>query len=1149
MSQRERNLFEEPRTGQSALARENIDAEVSASRVGYRLHQLEILNWGTFDGHVYTVRPDGQTSLLVGQNGCGKSTLVDALLTLLVKPGVRNFNVAAGAKKRERSEKTYFEGVYDRSDGDGSGIKAQSLRPQKKHLSVILACFQNSENGNSFTTAQVLYWSGQSLEKIYCFTPGMRSIAKDFSDLGSADGILKTLKKRGFQASKTFADFERWFQKATHIKPKAMEVFNQTVAVKDIQKLNDFIRNHMLEPHNWSERVDALLGHFTQLNEAHQSLVRVRQQSELLEPIGEIGKKYQVNTNELQRAEQLLAAVEPFFYDQTLEIFTPELQRYKALLSEANERKNLLATEIEQALEQHRQIQNEIDNAGGERLKQIPLLIQKEQVEVNKKQEANQRYNNALKKAGISDSIQSEQQFQSMRQEFAIRGKKQEQQLAQQEDKRDQLMLERAGVRHDLEQNRNELESLSRRKENLPEWCVSLRSTICTELGLSTKDLPFAAELIAVNPQEHCWEASLEKVLHSFAISMLVPQRYYNLVSNHVEKTKLISAGRGRRLVYLCTIEQTSHKKDLLPLDEQSLLRKLIYREGHPLLPWIKVELENRFDYRCCETIEEFQQCRGLAMTHSRHVKSSSKRHDKDDRDKTIDPRNFVLGWDNREKKQRLAEEIQRLEQCDRELSRQMSRIETKIHAIREKLVGLNEAKQFGQFSEIFFLQHEQEIAALKREKLAIEEESDAIQLLKERLAKAESHQKALQSNRDNVVGEVRDLERQIAQAEKLIDNAKTQLRKLEEGSELDEARSCYDGFESLLQKKPLTVENFFEVKETIRILQDKRAAKLRKSNQPLHDKLITSMSKYLRHIPEESDLLAQADYLDSFLALQQRIIEEDLPRHERRFKERLNEKVTHEIGLFRGALDRERRGIEDKIERLNLTLRQLEYRPGTYIQLEPKTIRDPEIVGFKQKLDECLAGSFENSAEANEARFLRIQELVLKLQDENNRRWRNKVIDVRNWFDFVANVIDQQTLEPISSYDDSTGQSGGEKAKLAFTILVAAIAYQYDLEPESRNSDRFQFVVVDEMFSKVDDQHAEYALELFKQFGLQLLIVAPLDAKARVTQPYVGCYLHVNKNNHRSEIFQMTAREFEKVVEQTGSDKTSRFQRMAKPK
>src|SRR4051812_20684708 len=105
---------------------------------------------------------------------------------------------------------------------------------------------------------------------------------------------------------------------------------------------------------------------------------------------------------------------------------------------------------------------------------------------------------------------------------------------------------------------------------------------------------------------------------------------------------------------------------------------------------------------------------------------------------------------------------------------------------------------------------------------------------------------------------------------------------------------------------------------------------------------------------------------------------------------------------------------------------------------------------------------------------------------------------DMRHWFDFVAQELDLDTGCERQSYEDSSKQSGGEKTKLAFTILVAAITYQYDIDPARPGSDRFHFVVVDEMFSKVDDRYSEYALELFKKFGLQLLIVAPLDAKAR---------------------------------------------------
>jgi uncharacterized protein YPO0396 len=51
---------------------------------GFRLQRLEVFNWGTFDGRVWMLNPDGKNSLLTGDIGSGKSTLVDAVTTLLV---------------------------------------------------------------------------------------------------------------------------------------------------------------------------------------------------------------------------------------------------------------------------------------------------------------------------------------------------------------------------------------------------------------------------------------------------------------------------------------------------------------------------------------------------------------------------------------------------------------------------------------------------------------------------------------------------------------------------------------------------------------------------------------------------------------------------------------------------------------------------------------------------------------------------------------------------------------------------------------------------------------------------------------------------------------------------------------------------------
>ncbi len=109
------------------------------------------------------------------------------------------------------------------------------------------------------------------------------------------------------------------------------------------------------------------------------------------------------------------------------------------------------------------------------------------------------------------------------------------------------------------------------------------------------------------------------------------------------------------------------------------------------------------------------------------------------------------------------------------------------------------------------------------------------------------------------------------------------------------------------------------------------------------------------------------------------------------------------------------------------------------------------------------------------------------------------------------------------SLYDGGTGQSGGEKASWPFWCWWLPFGTSTNLDPDAEASDRFHFVMVDEMFSRSDDQHAEYGPgNCFERFHLQLLIVAPLDAKSRVTEePYVGTYLHVvkDKQTHRSQL------------------------------
>ena len=98
----------------------NTDPQVA----GFKLDYMEVWNWGTFNGKVYRLNPHGNNSLLTGANASGKSTLIDALLTLLVPlQRQRFYNQSSGVEKKGfgRTEKTYFFGNYgQKQDGDSS---------------------------------------------------------------------------------------------------------------------------------------------------------------------------------------------------------------------------------------------------------------------------------------------------------------------------------------------------------------------------------------------------------------------------------------------------------------------------------------------------------------------------------------------------------------------------------------------------------------------------------------------------------------------------------------------------------------------------------------------------------------------------------------------------------------------------------------------------------------------------------------------------------------------------------------------------------------------------------------------------------------------------------------------------------------------
>ncbi|MBW2637689.1 MAG: hypothetical protein JRC86_09250, partial [Deltaproteobacteria bacterium] len=184
---------------------------------------------------------------------------------------------------------------------------------------------------------------------------------------------------------------------------------------------------------------------------------------------------------------------------------------------------------------------------------------------------------------------------------------------------------------------------------------------------------------------------------------------------------------------------------------------------------------------------------------------------------------------------------------------------------------------------------------------------------------------------------------------------------------------------------------------------------------------------------------------------------------------------------------------------------------------------QDVDVRNFQQEIRQCLANTLEGDELYSENKFLQVKGLIERFNGregltELDSRWTLKVTDVRNWFNFSASERWREDDTEKEFYSDSAGKSGGQKEKLAYTILAAALAYQFGLEWGAKKSRSFRFVVIDEAFGKGSDESTRYGLELFKKLNLQLLIVTPLQ-KIHVIEDYIRAVHFIHNDGGKNSI------------------------------
>ncbi|MBL4774533.1 MAG: hypothetical protein JKY87_00535, partial [Mariprofundus sp.] len=740
---------------------------------GFRLKRLEVFNWGTFDKKVWSFHLEGKNALLTGDIGSGKSTLVDAVTTLLVPAHRVAYNKAAGASAKERDLRSYVLGHYKSEQSESVGTAKPVALRQHGSYSVILGEFYNEGYDQTVTLAQV-FWFKQAQgqpERFFSVADTSLSIQQDFGGFGSEMASLrKRLKQQGVQVFDAFPAYGAFFRRRFGIEnDQALELFHQTVSMKSIGNLTDFVRGHMLEPFDVQARIDALIAHFDDLDRAHKAVLIAKKQVSLLTPLIEHCHKHAALDQEKSKLDDCRKALQAYFSTLKSSLLEARIIKLDAELERLQQRVLLLTDKVQQAQQHEHELERAIADQGGDRIAMLDQKIKETEAEKERCLQRATYYDDLIAQLDLS-AVKDVDMFLQHRDSCLKMQHALQDEEAQAQNSINELGVDLASGKRDCEEQQRELDSLKRRKNNIPAQQVMIRQRLCADLGLDEDAMPFAGELIQVRENERDWQGAAERLLHSFALSMLVSDAHYTQVLEWVNKNHL----KGR-LVFFRVRE---HTQTHAPQHTKSLAHKLEVKPDSEFYHWLQQELAVRFDYVCCTDMAIFRrESRAISITGQ--IKAKGGRHEKDDRHRLDDKRRFVLGWSNKEKIAALEAEAKQAQKDLADIGQQIAALQKLLKVKKQQLSYLDKLEAYMDFQDIDWRPLAAEITDLNQQKQALEAASDQLKILTEQ--------------RENVL-------RSLAKDEQALIKRRDECSKTEQKG--DDAKQAYAALQDLLAQE-----------------------------------------------------------------------------------------------------------------------------------------------------------------------------------------------------------------------------------------------------------------------------------------------------------------------------------------------------------
>lgn len=1077
----------------------------------WRLAEIQLANWGTFDGAIYRLPIARAGHLITGPSGSGKSSLLDAIAAVLTPDKWLRFNEAAqgsGARSDRRTVVSYLRGAWSRTTDElEDRVVSAYLRPGATWGGILLR-YENAQD-RPLTLGRLFFVKGTSTSSAdvndLCLLErgdiGLRDL-EPYARSGLETRKVKAawpdmVVTSGGAHSRFYARMRSHFAIAHE---GALQLLHKTQSAKSLDGLDQLFREYMLERPATFTVAEEAVTQFGELKDAHDHVVQLRLQRDLLLDLRAHATRFDEAGAEAEAARALSDALGAYRVRRGLALteaeIASEVEAIATLTLDA-ERTAEAADRAEEDLDRAQRLARDLGGAEAEHLQESIRTAHETHEATQRRWEELRRL---VSEVGIAHTPTSGAEFTELLAQIDAAPP------AEASGPSHEQLDRQAMARREVARVEGEITSLRRSGSTVPDQLVSVRGRVAEATGLPVSALPFAAELIEVRDEFADWAGAIERVLRPFALTMLVRSEHLSAVRTWVDENRIPA-----RLVY----EEVRADADRpRPAGSDVSLVHRIRVSAGPFEAWVSGRLSERFDVACVEHPDELD-AYPRAVTIRGQIRSRS-RYEKDDRVRLDDRAHWVLG-DRDGKLEALIEQLRRAQtefdeartdvdradqrRRDADLRRAtlrrirgMAWVDLDREATRRRVETLQAA-----LTEL--TAHDGDLSAAVR---AVDEARAARAAAVTRRDSANLDLRAAQARRDDLQEAARDAQAQI-----------------DSGAVPEVADATWSALDQRFRavQRRITRTNIADVgHDVMRRLQRERDAAL-EAAQAASSAVTALATTFKERWPAASvDLTNEVKDRGGYIEILDRIVAHGLPEHEATFLRLLRERSRDMIGELVSDILAAPREIEDRVIPVNASLRRSPFDDDRWLRLSVKTRRSETVTRFIGDLRSISEGRWgEDDLEAAERRFATLSELMRRFasSDHADRVWRTQCLDTRLHVTFRAEEIDEFG-RAHATYDSGAAMSGGQQQKLVVFCLAAALRYQL-ADPDERFP-RYGTVVLDEAFDKADTRYTRMALDVFREFGFHLVLATP-QKLLQTIEPYVGAVTSVENPTKRRSL------------------------------